>query len=82
MGKTLKLLLAPMRDGEAAKRFFIKTLATSYTMKPGVINVDKKAVYSKAFIELKTGRIHTQAYKLRQVEYLNILVEQDHCFLE
>jgi len=77
-GNTLDFLLSPTRDGEAASRFFVKTLAASHTTEPRVINVDKNAAYPKAFNELKVeGRI-PQACELRQVKYLNNLVEQDH----
>jgi len=44
-GKTLDFWLSPTRDAEAAKRFFLKTLAASHTSSPRVINVDKHAAY-------------------------------------
>lgn len=44
-GKTLEFLLSPTRDAEAAKRFFSKTLASSHTVSPRVITVDKNAAY-------------------------------------
>jgi IS6 family transposase len=81
-GNTLEFLLSPSRDAEAAKRFFLKTLAASHSTKPRVINVDKNAAYPKAFAELKAeGRI-PQTCELRQVKYLNNLVEQDHRFIK
>jgi IS6 family transposase len=44
--------------------------------------LDKNAAYPKAFNELKgEGRIQ-QACKLRQVKYLNNLIEQDHRFIK
>jgi len=46
-GKTLDFWLRSTRDGEAAKRFFLQTLAASHTSSPRVINVDKKAVLQK-----------------------------------
>ena len=36
-GKTLDFFLSPTRDGEAAKRFFVKTLVASHTSSPRVI---------------------------------------------
>jgi transposase, IS6 family len=81
-GNTLEFLFSPTRDGAAAKRFFLKTLAASHTSEPRVINVDKHAAYPKAFAELQAeGRI-PQACELRQVKYLNNLVEQDHRFIK
>src|SRR5947209_19556201 len=79
---TLEFLLSATRDAQAAKRFFLKTLAASHTSEPGVINVDKNAAYPKAFAELKAeGRI-PESCELRQVRYLNNLVEQDHRFIK
>src|SRR5213082_1344412 len=52
-GQTLDFFLSPTRDAKAAKQFLLKTLATSPSREPRVINVDKNAAYPKAFIELK-----------------------------
>jgi len=43
-----------------------------------VINVDKNAAYPKAFKELKAVGIIPESCELRQVKYLNNLIEQDH----
>jgi transposase, IS6 family len=81
-GNTLEFLFSPTRDGEAAKRFFLKTLAASHSVEPRVINVDKNAAYPKAFAELKAeGRI-PDGCELRQSKYLNNLVEQDPRFIK
>ncbi len=45
---------------------------------PRVINVDKNAAYPKAIAELKAARILPECVELRQVKYLNNLIEQDH----
>ncbi len=45
---------------------------------PRVINVDKYAPYPKAIAALKAAGILPEAVELRQVKYLNNLVEQDH----
>ena len=51
-------------------------------MAPGVINVDKNAAYPKAIAELNaTGQL-PESVELRQVKYLNNLIEQDHRFLK
>jgi transposase-like protein len=47
-----------------------------------VINVDKNAAYPKAFAELKAGGCLPERGELRQVKYLNNLVEQDHRFIK
>jgi len=81
-GNTLDFLLSPTRDAEAASRFLLKTLATSHSSKPRVINVDKNAAYPKAFSELKATGSIPEGCELRQVKYLNNLVEQDHRFIK
>ena len=79
---TLEFFLSPTRDAQAAKQFFLKTLVTSHTSEPRVMNVDKNAAYPKAFAELKAeGRISAMC-ELRQVKYLNNLIEQDHRFIK
>jgi IS6 family transposase len=42
-GNTLDFFFSSTRDGQAAKQFFLKTLAASHTTEPRVINVDKNA---------------------------------------
>ncbi len=81
-GNTLEFFFSATRDAKAAKCFFLKTLAASHPPEPRVINVDKNAAYPKAFAELKAeGRI-PESCELRQVKYLNNLVEQDHRFIK
>ncbi len=103
-GDTLELLLSPMRDAEAATRFFVKALHATVrsvpqearpveeqveeptaavdlnTTKsaPRVITGDKNAAYPQAMAALKAAGILPQSVELRQVNYLNTLVEQDH----
>jgi transposase-like protein len=81
-GNTLEFLLSPTRDTEAARRFFSKTLGASHTVTPRVITVDKNAAYPKALGELKAEGIVPQSCELRQVKYLNNIVEQDHRFIK
>jgi len=52
------------------------------TPAPRVINVDKNAAYPKAVAELKAAGILSEGVELRQVKYLNNLVEQDHRFIK
>jgi len=49
---------------------------------PRVINVDKNAAYPKAIAELKVAGVLPQHVELRQVKYLNNLIEQDHRFIK
>jgi IS6 family transposase len=77
-GATLEFLLSATRDAEAARRFFLKALGASHTTTPRVITVDKNAAYPKALNELKAEGTLPRQSELRQVKYLNNLVEQDH----
>ncbi len=49
---------------------------------PRVINVDKNAAYPKAIADLKAAGTLPEHVELRQVKYLNNLIEQDHRFLK
>ena len=49
---------------------------------PRVINVDKNAAYPKAIADLKATGILPEHVELRQVKYLNNLIEQDHRFIK
>ena len=56
-----------------------KTLPVRATQSaPRVINVDKNAAYPKAEAFLKAAGGLSESVELRQVKYLNNLVEQDH----
>ncbi len=52
------------------------------TSAPRVITVDKHAAYPKAMAALKAAGILPESVELRQVKYLNNLVEQDHRFIK
>ena len=56
--------------------------ANSVTPTPRVINVDKNAAYPKAMAELKAAGQLPESVELRQVKYLNNMVEQDHRFIK
>jgi IS6 family transposase len=45
---------------------------------PRVINVDKNAAYPKALAKIKANGLLPVSVELRQVKYLNNLIEQDH----
>jgi transposase, IS6 family len=81
-GNTLEFLLRVTRDAEAAKQFFQKTLHAAHTVTPRVIPVDKHAAYPKALKELKAEDSVPTGCELRQIKYLNNMVEQDHRFMK
>jgi transposase, IS6 family len=81
-GNTLDFFLSATRAAQAAKRFFRKALAAPHSVPPRVINGDKNAASPKAFDELKAEGAMAGSCELRQVKYLNNLVEPDHRFIK
>jgi len=77
-GQTIDFLLSAKRDAEAAKRFFRKALGQPHTVNPRTITVDKNPAYPKAVTELKDDGELWRRSRLRQVKYLNNIVEQDY----
>jgi transposase, IS6 family len=77
-GQTIDFLLSAKRDAESAKRFFRTALAQPHTVNPRTITVDKNAAYPKAIAVMKKDGELWRRSRLRQVKYLNNIVEQDH----
>jgi transposase, IS6 family len=77
-GQTIDFLLSSKRDTVAAKWFFRKALAQSHTVNRRTITVDKNAYYPKPVASMKRDGQLWRGSKLRQVKYLNNIVEQDH----
>jgi IS6 family transposase len=75
---TIDFLLSVKRDAAAAKRFFRKALAQPHTVNPRTITVDKNPAFPKAVTEIKDDGELWRRSRLRQVKYLNNIVEQDH----
>ncbi|WP_348771252.1 IS6 family transposase [Priestia flexa] len=81
-GNTIDFYLSKTRDHKAAKRFFKKALRSFRVSKPRVITVDKNPAYPMAIEELKKEKKMPVGIQIRQVKYLNNIVEQDHRFIE
>jgi len=77
-GNTVDFMLSEKRDRKAAKRFLKKALSSNHNQIPKVIAVDKNPVYPPAVNELKNDKILPKNVNLRQIKYLNNIVEQDH----
>jgi transposase-like protein len=71
-------LLSARRDAAAARRFFQKALTQPHTVNPRIITVDKNAAYPIATKAMKRDGELWFFAKLRQVKFLNNIVEQDH----
>ncbi|MEK5246641.1 IS6 family transposase [Bacillus sp. FSL R9-9530] len=81
-GYTIDFHLSKTRDHRAAKRFFKKALQSFHVSNPRVITVDKNPAYPIAIEELKTEKKMPVGIQIRQVKYLNNIVEQDHRFIK
>jgi transposase-like protein len=77
-GQTIDFLLSARRDAASAKRFFRKALGQPHKVNPRTITVDKNAAYPRAVADMKADGEMWRRSKLRQVKYLNNIVEQDH----
>jgi len=79
-GNTLDWMLSEKRNQEAAEKFFKQLLSNNHCLVPRVMNFDKNAAYPPAFKTIKDNGLVPEATELRQVKYLNNIVEQDHRF--
>lgn len=77
-GNMLDFMLSAKRDGKAAARFFRKVSGAQHTQAPRVITVDKNAAYPVAMETLKADETIAEETELRQIKYLNNIIEQDH----
>ncbi|CAO3424633.1 Mobile element protein [Azospirillum argentinense] len=60
------------------RRFFRKALRQQHTVNPRTLTVDENAAYPSAITAMKKDGELWRFAKLRQVKYLNNIVEQDH----
>ena len=77
-GQTIDFLLSAKRDAAATKRIFRKALRQPHTVNPRTITVDKNAAYPIATKAMKREGTLRRFAKVRQVKFLNHIVEQDH----
>lgn len=73
-GKTIDFLLTEQRDEEAAKRFLTKAIRRH--CRPEKITIDGSAANAAAIKSYNED--HGTSIEIRQVKYLNNIVEQDH----
>ena len=81
LGQTIDFLLSAKRDAEAAKRFFRKALAQPHTVNP-YHHRGQECRLSEAAMEMKNNGELWRRSRLRQVKYLNNLIEQDRRLLK
>jgi transposase-like protein len=81
-GNTIDFYLSKARNHKATKRFSKKALRSFHASKPRVITVDKNPAYPIAIEKLKKEKKMPPGIQIRQIKYLNNIVEQDHRFIK
>jgi IS6 family transposase len=71
-------MLSSKRNRTPAKKFFKKALSSNHNQIPREITVDKNPAYSPAIDKLKNDKILPKNVGIRQIKYLNNIIEQDH----
>ncbi len=74
---TIDFYLSKRRDHKAAKCFFKKALWSFHVSTPRVIIADKNPTYPVAIQRLKDEQRMPEGIQMRQVKYLNNIVEKD-----
>lgn len=82
-GQTLDFYFSEHRTRKAAAKFFRKILTKRPKITiPRVINVDKHPAYIGATRDMKKEKLLPESCRLRQSQYMNNLIEQDHRFIK
>ena len=80
LGNTVEFLLRKYRDAAAAKAFFRKAFRNNGY--PEKVTVDKSGSNIAALTSANEELPATSQIKVRQVKYLNNIIEQDHRFIK
>lgn len=80
LGNTIEFLLRKQRDATAAKAFFRK--AFKYNGYPEKVTIDKSGSNISALKAANQELTEDKQIEVRQVKYLNNIVEQDHRFIK
>src|SRR4051812_44943586 len=67
---------------KGCKALFQESFAVFHVSKPRVITVDKNPAYPVAIQQLKQKKKIPKGIQIRQVKYLNNIVEKDHRFIK
>ena len=79
-GDTIDFMLSEKRDEAAARAFFAKAINASG--KPEKVTIDKSGANNAALKSLNKNLKEKDKIEIRQIKYLNNLVEQDHRFIK
>ena len=75
-GQTIDFLFTAKRDAAAALRFFRKAIRQHG--EPDVVTIDKSGANTAALTTLNADKTEEESITIRQSNYLNNLIEQDH----
>jgi len=79
-GFTIDFILSKHRDADAAKRFFKKAIRSSG--RPYKITIDKSGANTVGINAINKTLEQDKRIEIRQIKYLNNIVEQDHLFIK
>lgn len=79
-GETIDFTLSEKRDEASAKAFFTK--AVNASGKPEKVTIDKSGTNNAALKLLNKNLKEEDKIEIRQIKYLNNIVEQDHRFIK
>jgi len=79
-GNTIDFLLRARRDTAAAKAFFKKAMKCHGT--PEKVTVDKSGSNKAALDSCNKDLVESEKINIRQIKYLNNIIEQDHRFIK
>jgi transposase-like protein len=71
-------MLSSKRNRKVTNRFFKKALSSYHNQIPREITVDKNPAYPPAIDKLENDKILPKNVGIRQIKYLNNIIEQDH----
>ena len=80
IGNTIEFLLRKHRDARAAKAFFRKAFKNNFY--PQKITIDKSGSNISALTSINKDLPVDKQIEIRQIKYLNNIIEQDHRFIK
>ena len=80
LGNTIEFLLRKHRDAVAAKEFFRKAFKNNG--RPEKVTIDKSGSNISALASANQGLPKDEQIEVRQIKYLNNIIEQDHRFIK